>query len=99
MTLGWRGFHNPNVEVYELLGWHPRWRAHHEVLGALVLGERDHLADAVLVGEHADDAVDTGRDPTVRRCAVLERPQDVAEVRLDTLGRVPEQLEQARLNV
>ena len=35
-----------------------RRRAHHQVLGALVLGERDDLADAVLVGEHADHAVD-----------------------------------------
>ena len=45
------GLDHADVQVGELLGRHLGRRAHHQVLGALVLRERDHLANAVLVGE------------------------------------------------
>src|SRR5215813_5034601 len=64
-----------DMQVLELLGLHFRRRAHHQILRALVLGERDHLTNAVLVGEHADHPVDTWSDAAVRWRAVLEGAQ------------------------
>ena len=54
-------------------------RVGHQVAGLLRLGEGDHVADVVLARQQHDDAVDAGRDAAVRRRAVLERLQQVAE--------------------
>ena len=52
------------------------WEAHsgrlQQILGLLIHGESDHLADVGLVGEQHHDAVDTWRRATVRRCAQTE---------------------------
>ena len=53
-----------------------------EVRRALGLREGDDLADVALLREERDGAVDAGREAAVRRRAVLERLQHVAELQL-----------------
>ena len=51
----------------------------------LRLREGDHLADVLLAGEDRDQAVETEREPAVRRRAVLERVEEEAELAVGLL--------------
>lgn len=55
-------------------------RVHQQVLRVLVLGEGDHLADAALVSQEHDQAINAEGDTTVRGRAVLERFEHVAKL-------------------
>jgi len=50
-------FSQSQADVVELLLIDGVWRLEHEVEAALVLRERDHVADALLVGEDHREAV------------------------------------------
>src|ERR1041385_1463822 len=83
----------PNVELAQAPGVHLARRLHQEVLGLLVHGERDDLADVPLLGEQHDDAVDARRRATVGRRAVLERSEHAAEPALHLLAAIAGDLE------
>ena len=61
------------MQLAELLLGDGRRGVHHQILGALVHREGDHLANVLRVGEQHDHAVHARRDAAVRRRAVLER--------------------------
>jgi hypothetical protein len=53
---------------------------HHQVLGGLVHGEGDGLADVLLAGEEHDDAVEAGGDAAVGGRVELEGVDHAAEL-------------------
>src|SRR3984893_18716886 len=77
-TLGFRRI-EPDVQLAQLLRRHRRRRAHEQILGALVHRKKHDLAQIVLAREQHDDAVEAGRDPAVRRRAILESAIHAAE--------------------
>src|SRR4051794_6479262 len=70
-----------------------RWSVGHQVAGLCGLRERDHLADVVLACQQHYDAVDARRDTTMRRGAVLEGLEEVAEPGVRLFRTVAHQLE------
>ena len=60
------------VKRAELLLRNRARRSHHQVLCALVHGERNHFPDILLVEQQHDDAVDARRYAAVGRSAQLE---------------------------
>ncbi len=72
---------------------------HQQVLTALRLRERDHVAQALGAGEQHRDAVEAEGEAAVRRRAGVERVQHEAEARLHVALRVAEQLEDLALHV
>src|SRR3990172_10588232 len=74
-----------DVQLPQLLRRHLPRRTGERIGGVLGLGESDHLTDVRLAGEHGHQPVYAGADPRVRRSAVLERLQHVAEAPLRLL--------------
>src|SRR5712692_1779475 len=56
-----------------------------QILRALRLGERDHVANGFRAGHHGDDAVQAEGDASVRRRAVLQRLEQKSELVLGFL--------------
>jgi len=74
---------DPQTQLHQLIRLWLAWRVHHQIFGALVHREEDHLADVRLFRQQHDDPVDTGRTPTVGRGTVLERVHHAAEPLFD----------------
>ena len=72
-----------DVDVAQLLVVHGGRRVHHQVHGFLRLGEGDDVADAVTAGQQHDEAVGADGEAAVRRRAVFQRADQVAEAALD----------------
>ena len=73
-------------ELAELAGVDRGRRVGHRLLGLLVLGERDHVADVVGAEPLHHHAVDAAGPAAVRRHAVLEGLEQEAELALRLLG-------------
>ena len=82
-----------DVELVKLRRIDGTWRAQHQVLMALRLGESDDVADVLGAGKHHHDAIDSRSDAAMRRHAVLECIQQVAEPLANRIARVAEDLE------
>ena len=76
-----------------------RGRAGERIDTRLGLGERDHVSDRLLAGQHHHEPVDPRRDARVRGDAVPERRDQVPELLIDLLGRQPQRLEHLALQV
>ncbi len=68
-------------------------------MGALVFGERDHLADVGRSKKKHDQAVKAERDAAVRRGAITERVQQKAELRLRLFFTNAQRLKRALLHI
>src|SRR6185312_17246128 len=86
-----------NSELAQLFLLHFGRGAAHRVGPGLVLGERDHVAQVRLAGEHHHHAVDPEGDPAVRRRSHPERVEEEAELRPLLIRRELQQREYARL--
>jgi hypothetical protein len=75
-----------DVQFAQLLLVDAARRVGQQALGALGLGEGDHVADRLGAGHHGDDAVEAEGQAAVRRRAVLERVEQEAELGLLLLG-------------
>jgi hypothetical protein len=75
------------VQLAQLLLVHRRRRLGQQALGALGLGEGDHVADRLGAGHQRDDAVQAEGQAAVRRRAVLQRVEQEAELGLRFFGR------------
>ena len=69
------------MQLPQLLFRHWRRRIHHQVLAALGLRERDHVANRFRFAHHGDDAIEAEGDPRVRRRTELQRVEQEAELR------------------
>jgi hypothetical protein len=69
-----------------------------QALGALCLGEGDHVADGFRAGHHRHDTVQTERQPAMRRRAVLQRVEQEAELELRLFHADVERAEHLRLH-
>ena len=76
-----------------------RRRLRQQALGALGLGEGDHVADRLGTGHQRHDAVQAEGQAAVRRRAVLQRVEQEAELELRFLGRDLEGIEHLLLHV
>src|SRR5205085_12059268 len=76
-----------------------RGRACQRVVAGAGLGEGDDVADRVGAAEECADPVPSEGDPAVRRRAVLEGPQQEAELLLRLLLGEPHDAEDALLDV
>ena len=56
---------------------HRGWRPHHQILGLLVHGKADDLADIGLVGKQHDNAIDTRRRAALTAARDADRGRDV----------------------
>ncbi|KAG1241167.1 hypothetical protein G6F68_016956 [Rhizopus microsporus] len=74
------------MQFFQLLLVHFRRCIGQQILRALRLREGDHVADRFGAGHHRDDAVQAEGDAAVRRRAVLQRIQQVAELLAGFLG-------------
>ncbi len=74
------------MQLAQLLLVDFRGRLRQQILGALRLREGDHVADRFGAGHHGDDAVQAEGDAAVRRRAILQRVQQVAELLAGFLG-------------
>ena len=81
------------MQLIELLLFDGGGGAHHDVLGVLVHGEGDDLADGALAREEHDHAVDARGDARVRRRAVAEGVVHGGELLLHVLLAQTHQLE------
>src|SRR5260370_11846413 len=86
-----------NVQLAQLLLVHRRRSMREQVLRALRLGKRDHVADRLGAGHHGDDAVQAEGDSTVRRRAVLQRFEQEPELVLPFVGPDRQRAEHLRL--
>ena len=77
-----------NVELVELRLVDGAGCAEHQVLMALGLGESDDVADVLGAGEHHHDAIDSRRDPSVRRNTVLECIKQVTKALAPQPGEI-----------
>ena len=71
----------------------------HEVAAGLRLREGDDVADVVGAHDVHHEPVETERDAAVRRGAVLESPEQEAELGLRLVGAEPDQFEDLLLHV
>src|SRR5439155_15345949 len=83
MLRGLRRGNDLDVELVEQRLIHCAGGAEHEVLVALRLRKRDDVTDVLSAENRHHQPVDAGRDPTMRRDAVLESVEQVAELRAD----------------
>ena len=67
------------MQLTQLLHGDGGRRAHEKILGTLVHREKHDLAQIFLPREQHDDAIDAGRDPAMRRRAILKRAVHAAE--------------------
>ena len=74
------------MQLAQLLLVHRRRRLGQQALGALGLGEGDHVADRLGAGHHRHDPVETEGQATVRRRAIAQRIEQEAELGLGLLG-------------
>src|SRR5579875_3904430 len=73
------------MQFFQLLLIDGGWRIHEQVDGALRLGESNHFANALLVGQQHNKTIDAKSNAAVGRRAVLEGFEHVAELLLDLL--------------
>src|SRR5205823_2558297 len=95
---GWRSL-NGHPELAQLLRVERCGCAREQVGAAGRLRERDHVADVVEAGHERDHAVESERDPAVGRGAVAEGVEQEAEPLARLVGRYPERVEDALLNL
>src|SRR5690349_5825170 len=76
-----------DVQLAQLLLGHGRRRIDQQVLPALRLGERDHVADLLDAGHQRHHPIEPESDASVRRGAVGERIEEEAELLALVLGR------------
>src|SRR5215472_5288909 len=74
-------------QFLELFRIDRRRRARHQVAGALILRERDHVADVGGAGQHHGPAVQSQRDAAVWRRAEFQRIEQEAEALLRLVWR------------
>src|SRR2546430_4555334 len=86
-TLFQRRTHQFEAQFPQLFGVSRSRRIGHDLLGLLVLGKRDHLADRLLTGGQHDHPVQAIREATVRRRAVTESVEQETESSLGVLAR------------
>ena len=84
-------------QFVELLDGYRCRSLEHEIDPALVLRERNHVANTRLVGDDHRKAVDPHRDAAVRWCAVFQRVEDRPEALGLILHLVPHEREDAFL--
>src|SRR5882672_9418905 len=75
----------PDMQLAQLLLVHRRRSMREQVLGALRLGEGDHVADGFRAGHHGADAVQAEGGSSVRGRALLQRLEQESEVLLGFL--------------
>src|ERR687897_160194 len=73
------------MKLPQLLGIYRRGRAGHQVDRSGGLGERDDVAGRRLSAQDGDGPIESDRDATVRRGAILERVEEEAEAHLGFL--------------
>src|SRR6266850_706294 len=88
-----------DVELVKLRRIDRTWRAQHQVLMALCLGESDDVTDVLSARQHHHYAIDPRRYPSVRRHAVLERVKQMTEPLADRFARMTEDLEHSFLQL
>ena len=76
-----------------------RRRLRQQILRALRLRERDHVANGLGAGQQRAHPVQAERDPAVRRRAVAERLEQEAELRPRLVGAEPENVEDPLLRL
>src|SRR5438105_12433985 len=86
-----------DVKLLQLRGLDFTRRAEHEVLMALRFRKGNHVTHVVGVREHHHQTVDPRRDPSVRWHTVLERVEQVTELRANPFLAEAEHLEDALL--
>ncbi len=86
------------MQVAQLLFRHRCWRIDEQVLSALCLRERDHIADRFCAAHQHDHAVEAEGDSTVRRRTELQRIEQEPELLLLVVRRNPERCEDFRLD-
>src|SRR5690348_16782859 len=74
-------------------------RAQHQVLVALRLRKRDHVTDVVGAEDGHHQAIDAGRDAAMWRHSILERVEQMAELRVDLFTAHAQDLEDALLEL
>jgi ferredoxin len=77
----------------------PCWARRQQALGALGLGEGDHVADRLGLGHQRDEAVQAEGQAAVRRRAVLQRVEQEAELDLRVFRRNLQRLEHLALHL
>jgi hypothetical protein len=85
------------MDVAQLLVVHAGRRVHHQIHRLLRLGEGDHVADAVAAGQQHHEAVGADGEAAVRRRAVFQRADQMAEAALDLGFGQTQDLEHPRL--
>src|SRR6202011_3617152 len=66
-----------DVQFPELFVRNLAWRFHHQILAATVLGKGDDISNIRCSCDEHDQAVDSQRDPSMRRRAECKGPQKV----------------------
>src|SRR5207253_5788513 len=92
-TSGTGLFPQPNAELAQLFLVHRARRVHQQVLRALRLRERDHIADRIDAGHQRDQPIEPEGDAAMRRGAVLEGLEQEAELGARLVLRDAERLE------
>src|SRR5882672_1373683 len=87
-----------NVQLAQLLFVGGRRSVREQILRALRLRERDHVADRFGPRHHCDDPVQAESDATVRRRPVLQRLEQEAELLLCFLRPDRKRAEHLRLH-
>src|SRR5579864_7875742 len=88
-----------NPQLPQLALAHRRWRIAHKIDRAGRLGERNYFAQALCSGENHDNAIQSQRDASMRRRAVLQCFQEKTEAGLGFFIAHAERLENFSLNV
>src|ERR1700730_4414556 len=94
---GFLGRHHLDVQLLQQLWVDRARRAEHEVLVALRLRKRDHVADVVGPAHRHHQPVDARCDAPMRRDSVLECIEQVPELRIDLFAAHTENLEDSLL--
>src|SRR5262249_48695787 len=87
------------VELFQQRWVRGAGRAEHQVLMALRLRKRHHVADVLGAEDGHHQPVDPGRDASVWRHSVLERVEQVAELSADLIAAETQDLEDALLQL
>ena len=75
------------------------WRAHHQVLAAVILWESDHIANVFGARREHDQTIHAKRDPAMGRRSKLKRLEKVRKEKLLPVGINAERFEHPGLQI